>query len=91
MRGELTLYQEQVKQHKRDIEHITEKRNGLKNMFFKTMRNRSNNAYVRAMTGNEGGRGDTAEGEGSVVGGEAEFMGDQKMEEVEQKTARVVQ
>ena len=71
MRGELTLYQEQVKQHKRDIEHITEKRNGLKNMFFQTMRNRSNNAYVRAMTGNEGGRGDTAEGEGSVVDGEA--------------------
>ena len=60
MRGELKLFQEQVKQHKRDIEHIGEKKENLKGNFFSTMRDRSNNAYARAMTGdNEGGQEET--------------------------------
>ena len=58
MRGELKLYQEQVKQHKRDIEHIAENRDEMKTTYFKTMRDRSNNAYERVMTGNEGGHND---------------------------------
>merc|ERR1712166_1069921 len=48
MRGELKLYQEQVKQHKRDIEHVAEKRETLKGSYFNTMRERGNQAYTQA-------------------------------------------
>jgi chromosome segregation ATPase len=90
MRGELKLYQEQVKQHKRDIEHIREKKDGLKSSYFNTMRDRANNAYARVMTGGNSGDGKRVAGDESVgaMGGSEkvteEFSGDQKMEE--QKT-----
>jgi len=77
MRGELKLFQEQVKQHKRDIEFIGEKKEGLKATFFETMRDRSNNAYVRAMTG----RGDEVDGGGRGLMEEEEQRGDEKEEE----------
>lgn len=77
MRGELKLFQEQVKQHKRDIEFIGEKKEGLKATFFETMRDRSNNAYVRAMTG----RGDEVDGGGHGLMEAEEQRGDEKEEE----------
>lgn len=51
MRGELKLFQEQVKQHKRDIAHLGEKREELKGAFFQTMRDRAADAYAQTMTG----------------------------------------
>lgn len=50
MRGELKMFQEQVKQHKRDIAHLAEKRESQKKAFFKQMQERAADAYAKAMT-----------------------------------------
>ena len=41
MRGELKMFQEQVMQHKRDIERLAEKHRELKNSYFQNMRSQT--------------------------------------------------
>ena len=54
MRGELKMFQEQVMQHKRDIERLAEKHRELKNSYFQKMRSQALQGVASGVKSSQG-------------------------------------